>query len=542
VVVIPGEVVASEDALDGVLADCALCHALGVRLVLVVGCAAQINTLLALRGLPSRFARGVRVTDSAAALAVVCEAAGSVQLTVAAALSKGPPVPAMRKHGDLKRHHGAPALRVACGNFVAAKRRGVVGGVDFGDTGEVRHIDADALNARLDSGDVALLSNLGYSAAGEVLNCATWEVAAAAAHALKADKMISFARDKSALVTSSSSDNGGELLRWLPLREAEAALAAAAARSAAQRSDGAADASADAQAQDAAAAATAATADTAAAAAAAPAVAPPPPPKRKPRKASAAAAAASPAHDAAASSPSPFAPPPAGAPSGPAAVVASVAAWRAAGAPLELAVAVAVCRAGVPRCHVLDASVEGALLLELYTCDGIGTMVSRDRYEGTRPATLADAPRIAALLAPLEADGTLARRDKAKLLADIGRGCFTVVERDGKVVGSAALVPFAGEAAAEVAAFAVDARYRSAGRGDALLEYVELRARAGGAKRLFLLTTRTADWFQQRGFAPAGRAAGNSLLPRGREVDAARNSLLFVKSLQEAPPAGPPAV
>jgi amino-acid N-acetyltransferase len=179
----------------------------------------------------------------------------------------------------------------------------------------------------------------------------------------------------------------------------------------------------------------------------------------------------------------------------------------------------------------LDASVEGALLLELYTCDGIGTMVSRDRYEGTRAATLADAPRIASLLAPLEAEGTLAKRSKAGLLADIGAGRFTVVERDGKVVGSAALVPFPESAAAEVAAFAVDGRYRGAGRGDALLEYVDARARAAGAQRLFLLTTRAADWFQARGFAPAGRAAGNAALPPGRAVDAARNSLLFVKSL-----------
>ena len=202
-------------------------------------------------------------------------------------------------------------------------------------------------------------------------------------------------------------------------------------------------------------------------------------------------------------------------------------------ASLELAAAVAVCRAGVPRCHVLDARVEGALLLELYTCDGVGTMVSQDAYEGTRAARLEDAPRISKLLAPLEADGTLVRRDKAALIRDVGAGRFTVVERDGKVVGSAALVPYPAGRAAEVAAFAIDPRYRGSGRGDALLEFVERKARAEGAQRLFLLTTRAADWFQQRGFVAAGRAAGSPQLPPGRSVDPTRNSLLFVKSLEE---------
>jgi amino-acid N-acetyltransferase len=394
------------------------------------------------------------------------EAAGKVQLMVSAALSKGPPLPALRRHGEV-RHGGAPALRVACGNFVAAKRRGVVRGVDYGETGDVRHVDDVALRARLEAGDVALLSNLGYSAAGELLNCATWEVAAHAAAALQADKLIMF---------SKASDAGHDALspstasRWMPLPEAEAALVAAAA-------------------------------------------------------------GVSPEGTFALS-------PTANLVSDPPAVVAAALAWWAAGAPLELAAAVAVCRAGVERCHVLDAAVEGALLLELYTHDGVGTMVSRDRYEGTRLATAADARAVAALLAPLEADGTLLKRDAGSLLRDLGAGRFTVVERDGRVVASAALVTFPDDSTAEVAAFAVDAAYRGAGRGDALLEYVEERARAAGARRLFLLTTRAADWFQQRGFEPAGRAAGNSALPAGRPVDASRNSLLFIKQLGEEPSGG----
>ena len=422
----------------------------------------QITELLALRGLPSRFSHGLRVTDSAT-MAVAMQAAGKVQLMVSAALSKGPPLPALRRHGEV-RHGGAPALRVACGNFVAAKRRGVVRGVDYGETGDVRHVDDVALRARLEAGDVALLSNLGYSAAGELLNCATWEVAAHAAAALQADKLIIFSKAGAAAHALTPFEGS----RWMPLPEAEAALAAAAASAS---PDGAAEL---------------------------PALAP--------------------AADAGCD---------------PTAVVAAALAWWTAGAPLELAAAVAVCRAGVQRCHVLDAAVDGALLLELYTHDGVGTMVSRDRYEGTRQATAADARAVAALLAPLESDGTLLRRDAGSLLRDLGAGRFTVVERDGRVVASAALVTFPEACAAEVAAFAVDPAYRGAGRGDALLEYIEERARAAGARRLFLLTTRAADWFQQRGFEAAGRAAGNAALPAARAVDASRNSLLFIKELSE---------
>ena len=267
--------------------------------------------MLALRGLPSRFSHGLRVTDPAT-MAVAMEAAGKVQLMVSAALSKGPPLPALRRHGEV-RHGGAPALRVACGNFVAAKRRGVVRGVDYGETGDVRHVDDVALRARLEAGDVALLSNLGYSAAGELLNCATWEVAAHAAAALQADKLIMFSKAGGAGHDALSPSTAS---RWMPLPEAEAALVAAAAG-----------------------------------------ISP---------EGMAQLPALSPTADLV---------------SDPPAVVAAALAWWAAGAPLELAAAVAVCRAGVERCHVLEANVEGALLLELYTHDGVGTMVSRDRYE-----------------------------------------------------------------------------------------------------------------------------------------------------------------
>ena len=113
VVVIPGEVVAQEDILDGVLSDVALCHDLGVRTVLVVGCCAQIDALLRVRGLESQHVAGLRVTDLPT-LQIAMEAAGKVQLSVSAALSKGPPVPALRKHGEVRMSDPASHANPTC--------------------------------------------------------------------------------------------------------------------------------------------------------------------------------------------------------------------------------------------------------------------------------------------------------------------------------------------------------------------------------------------------------------------------------------------
>lgn len=558
VVILPGEVMASEELADGLLADVALVHSLGVRLVLVVGCAAQIDALLAVRGVSVQKVDGVRVTDNMT-MQIAMEAAGKVQMSVIAALGKGPPVLALRKHGEVR--HGGPAVRVACGNFVAAKRRGVVSGVDFGDTGDVRYVDADAINARLDAGDVVVLSNLGNSAAGEVLNCLTWDVASRAALQLYADKLLCFSPGPGGLVR----DARGSIVRWLQLQEAEACLTASAATAVTSQGE----INGNGGSNTSAAAALAAGLNGGGV----------PPPasqgsapgmsnggkekdgKDKDGKAggshalqrggggkggghsgtvghgnsdTAKATAAMAAIKVATGILGTIIP------AQPrSALVASGSITQEPAAPVlpripaELSLAANACRSGVPRCHILDATVEGALLLELYTCDGVGTMVSQDTYEGTRPASIEDAPRIAKLLAPLEADGTLIRRDKKALLRDVAAGRFTVVERDGKVVASAALVMYTEAVSAEVAAFAVDPRYRGSGRGDALLTYLEHKARASGAQKLFLLTTRAADWFQARGFKPAGRAAGSMELPAGRAVDPARNSLLFVKRLDQ---------
>lgn len=163
--------------------------------------------------------------------------------------------------------------------------------------------------------------------------------------------------------------------------------------------------------------------------------------------------------------------------------------------------AVRACHNGVARTHLLDYRVDGVVLLELFTRDGIGTMVTAEAYDKTRRATVEDIGGILELIAPLEEQGALVRRSRDKIETSIQD--FLVLERDGAVIACAAIHPVDGEDVAELACLAVDDTYRKGGRGDILLAAAEQEARADGVDRLFVLTTQATHWFKERGFADA---------------------------------------
>ncbi|HRC72640.1 MAG TPA: amino-acid N-acetyltransferase [Candidatus Competibacter sp.] len=163
--------------------------------------------------------------------------------------------------------------------------------------------------------------------------------------------------------------------------------------------------------------------------------------------------------------------------------------------------ALRACQAGVRRTHLLERGVDGALLLELFTRDGIGTLITADIYEGLRPAAIDDIGGLLALIQPLEEDGVLVRRSRERLEMEIGR--FILLERDGAIIGCMALYPFPEEQIGELACVAMHPNYRNSGRAESLLRFIERQAREQGLKRLFVLTTRAAHWFQERGFEPA---------------------------------------
>jgi amino-acid N-acetyltransferase len=160
--------------------------------------------------------------------------------------------------------------------------------------------------------------------------------------------------------------------------------------------------------------------------------------------------------------------------------------------------AVFACGRGVRRVHFIDRRLEGAILRELFTRDGIGTMVSLASFDELRKATPADIPGIDQLIDPLERDGTLVERSRERLEREIEH--YTVLVRDGVIIGCAALYPFPPDAAAELACLAVHPDYHERGRGEQLLNAVEKEAQRARIKQLFVLTTRAEHWFLERGF------------------------------------------
>jgi amino-acid N-acetyltransferase len=192
-----------------------------------------------------------------------------------------------------------------------------------------------------------------------------------------------------------------------------------------------------------------------------------------------------------------------------------------------LQAAARACLGGVRRSHILCRATDGVLLQELYTRDGIGTLVAMEAFEGMRKANPRDLPGIIALIRPLEQRGVLVPRSRERLERDLDY--YSVLERDGMVVACMALLPFDGGRAGEVSSFAVHPDYRKGGQGERLLGFAEKRAGDLGMERLFLLTTRTGHWFQEHGYEPAQPDA----LPDERRAsyDPARGSKVLVKRL-----------
>ncbi|MDX1430823.1 MAG: amino-acid N-acetyltransferase [Gammaproteobacteria bacterium] len=394
--------------------DVALLNSLGVRLVLVQGIRPQIDERLAARGIATRFAGGLRVTG-VDALPAVIDAAGYARTQVEALLSMGLANSPM---------HGAH-VRVTSGNFITARPRGIRDGVDFGHTGEVRRVDAEAIRRHLHEGSIVLVSPLGYSPTGEVFNLRAEDVAAEIAVELKAQKLL--------MLTAAEPLAGEDdtPVRQLTLAEAVAWVADA------RRAD-------------------------------------------------------------------------------------------MLGTALDyLTLAVHACRNGVARSHILDYRMDGALLNELFSRDGVGIMVSADTYEITRRATIDDVGGVLELIAPLEERGALVRRSREKLETEIAH--FLVLERDGTVIACAAGYPFAEEGVMELACLAVHEAYTRQGRGEQLLAALEREARAHGATRLFVLTTQATHWFIERGFENA--SLDDLPVSRRQLYNYERNSKVLIKAL-----------
>ena len=412
VIAFGGEVV-SDGRFYELTHDLNLLAALGVRIVLVHGARTQIDERLKQHKHRARYERGLRITDDIA-LSCAKEASGRLRVEIEALLSMGVQNSPMA-NAD---------IRVASGNFVTAKPIGVVEGVDYIHTGEVRKIDAVGIRDRLDHNELVLLSPLGYSPTGEIFNVALEDVAASAAAALQAEKLI-FLMDAPGVVTGKRA----ELRRELTCSDAEKLLARGVAL----------------------------------------------PPDVQ----------------------------------------------------LYLPRAVRACREGVKRVHLISSRTEGGLLLELFTRRGVGTMLTQDPLERLRPAKIEDIGGILQLIEPLESEGILVKRSRDLLEMEIER--FVVLEHDRMVIGCAALYPFPEEGSGELACLAVHPDFRGQGGGERLMEAIEAKARRQRMKRLFVLTTRTEQWFVERGYGETTVAD----LPRRRQTlyNYQRRSVVLLKRL-----------
>lgn len=183
------------------------------------------------------------------------------------------------------------------------------------------------------------------------------------------------------------------------------------------------------------------------------------------------------------------------------------------------------CLNGVQRAQLINYSKDGALLNELFTRDGLGTMVHSDQYEQLRTATINDVGGILGLIEPLEVEGVLVRRSRERLEAEIKQ--FTVLEKDGTIIACAAVYPY--DDTAELSCVATHTEYRKGGRAALLLSHIEEHAKKSGIKRLFVLTTQTAHWFLEHGFI-AGEMKD---LPSEKKslYNLQRNSKIFFKAL-----------
>jgi amino-acid N-acetyltransferase len=204
----------------------------------------------------------------------------------------------------------------------------------------------------------------------------------------------------------------------------------------------------------------------------------------------------------------------------------------------KLEQAVRAVRGGVPRVHVIDGRVEEGLLAEVFSNEGVGTLIHANEYQAIRKAQRRDARAIYNLIESSMAADELARRS----LAEVERqaGDFFVFEVDRSPAACAALHFYPEQGMAELACVCVSPRFENQGIGARLMQYAEAQARAAGAARLFCLSTQAFNYFQQKGgFTPG---TPDDLPPGRREryERSGRRSLVLVKRLSaDAGPAGP---
>ncbi|PCJ28226.1 MAG: amino-acid N-acetyltransferase [SAR86 cluster bacterium] len=385
VVLLSGEALADKN-LSNVVCDLTLLHSLGVKLVLVHGARPQISQALEQNGTESSYHKNLRVTKPEC-IETVMRVVGGESAKLEALFSMG--VGNSPMHGS--------DISMSRGNYVTAKPVGIHDGIDYHYTGKVRKIRTQAIQQQLDQGNIALLSNLGYSLTGEVFNLTAEEVATEAAIELKADKFILLIPQAGVL------DDSGKLVASLSEDDANFY----SSKLAGQGED-------------------------------------------------------------------------------------SKCVSRA------LTACLRAYNNNVHRSHLISFKDNGALIRELFTREGNGSLISSDNFDNLRNASIDDVAGILKLIKPLEENGSLVERSRELLETEIEN--FKVIELEGTIIACAALYPH-GNKFGEIACIAIDSNYQKNGFGDRLLASLEKEAREQALKKLFVLTTTASHWFIEKGFS-----------------------------------------
>lgn len=376
VVYLPGEMLLCSEILLQFAKDVVLLNNLGIKVVLTLGASVQIDQALKAVDLNWTSHHNCRITPPEH-LDTIQKTIGLVRSQLEAAFSQA----CAEQHSP---------LALVSGNWVIAKPKGIIEGVDFQHTGSLRKINSDAIYATLESNQVCLLTPLAYSLTGEVFNLNTLEQAFAVAQAIHADKLIVY--------TPANNLNG--LPKAMSLLDAQNQLA----------------------------------------------------------------------------------------------TIKQQANLHELSNLLKLSLDAA---SSVKRIHIISQLEPSAMLLELFSREGSGTLIYADRYHQLRPADIEDVAGIVKLISPLEDEGILVKRSREALELEIEN--FIVAKVDQQIIGCAALYPMENHQA-ELACLAVDPSYQGGELGQELLNQIQDQAQQLNIQQLFLLTTHTVHWFQEQGF------------------------------------------
>ena len=193
----------------------------------------------------------------------------------------------------------------------------------------------------------------------------------------------------------------------------------------------------------------------------------------------------------------------------------------------NIALACNACEDGVPRVHLVSYKCDGGLIKELYTHDGVGTLISSDEYEQMVGAQSHDLAGILELIRPLQQEGILAERSNEQVAADLDH--FTVITKDSRVIACAALYPNLTDAIGEIACVATHPDYRDSGHGERLIEKLVQNAKELHLKQVYVRTTQTGHWFRGLSFQPIEQAA----LPPAEQAKSCRdrNSNTLIRAI-----------